>query len=245
MNYRKRYYDQYVTVQLQPAGGVFTERDYRDWAIGAKKRVQGWLPVDHSAAILDIGCGSGKLLYLLRDLGYTNLTGIDLSPEQVEHARQQFPESTIIQGNALDLLEHLTSHYDLICAFDIIEHLNKDEIVSLLNLIYHALNPGGRLILQTPNAESPWFGSVAYGDFTHEWFFTPAGLQRVLQLIGFDTFRARETGPSIHGIKSLIRASLWRLIHMSLFIWNLAETGGTGERIYTRVFVASAVRKQS
>jgi len=243
MNYRKQYYDKYVTVQVQPNGVSFTEQDYLNWGNGAMKRIQGWLPDNQAAPILDVGCGSGKLLYLFQRLGYVNLTGIDLSPEQIELARSRFPKASIIQEDAREFLKNCVGQYGLICAFDVVEHFRKEEIIPFLDLLYQALQPGGRLILQTPNAESPWLGSVAYGDFTHEWFFTPAGLEHVLRLAGFTKFRARESGPYIHGAKSLIRLWLWRLIHLSLMAWNLAETGEAGSGIYSRVFVATAVKE--
>jgi 2-polyprenyl-3-methyl-5-hydroxy-6-metoxy-1,4-benzoquinol methylase len=242
MNYRKQFYNQYVTLQVRPRGGSFTEQDYLNWANGALKHIQGWLPDDHAVPILDVGCGSGKLLYLFQQLGYVNLTGVDLSPEQIQLAQSRFSQATIIQGDVREFLKDRVEQYSLICAFDVIEHFRKEEVLPFLELIFQSLRPGGRLILQTPNAESPWFGSVAYGDFTHEWFFTPHGLEHVLRLVGFEQFQARESGPYVHGAKSLIRHWLWRLIHLGLAAWNLAEMGGAGSRIYSRVFVATVVK---
>lgn len=243
MNYRKRYYDQYVTVHIQPDAAAFTEQYYERWANAAWDHIQGWLPERRSDPVLDIGCGSGKLLYLLRRLGYSNLTGIDLSPEQIDVARQWFQDATIIHGDARDLLATNQEHYGLICAFDVIEHFRKEEILPFLELIYQALQPGGRIILQTPNADSPYVGSVGYADFSHEWFFTPGGLEHVLRLAGFTGFQARESGPHIHGVKSLVRFGLWRLLRLFLALWNLAEMGSSGSGVYTRVFVATAVRE--
>ncbi len=200
------------------------------------------MPEDRDVAILDLGCGAGKLLYLFQQLGYTNLTGVDLSPEQIELAQIRFPQASIVLADVKEFLRNRVEQYDLICAFDLIEHFHKEEIIPFLKLIFEALRPGGRLILQTPNAESPWFGAVAYGDFTHEWFFTPAGLKTVLRLGGFEKFQARENGPYVHGLKSLIRYGSWRLIHAGLTIWNLAETGGAGSKIYGRVFLATVTK---
>lgn len=78
MNYRKRYYDQYITVHIQPKADAFTEQYYQHWANAALDHIKGWLPEERSMPILDIGCGSGKLLYMFRQLGYSDLTGIDL-----------------------------------------------------------------------------------------------------------------------------------------------------------------------
>lgn len=242
MNYRKQFYDQYATIQVRPRGGSFLEEDYQNWADIVMQRINGWLPDEHDIPILDLGCGSGKLLYLFQRMGYTNLTGVDLSPEQIEHARLHSDQAVIFQEDAQDFLKKNSEQFGLICAFDLIEHFQKEEIIPLLRLIYQSLKPGGRLILQTPNAESPWMGSVAYGDFTHEWFFTPHSLNGILQMVGFENFQARECGPVIHGAKSLVRYWLWRAISQGLAIWNLAETGGVGGGVYSRVFLATVVK---
>jgi hypothetical protein len=61
--------------------------------------------------------------------------------------------------------------------------------------------------LQTPNAESPVVGAVTYGDFTHEWFFTPASLADLLRLSGFEQYEARPSGPYVHGLTRWLK--LW------------------------------------
>ena len=108
--------------------------------------------------------------------------------------------------------------------------------------IMTALRPGGRLILQTPNAESPMVGAVAYGDFTHEWFFTPASLADLLRLSGFEQYEARPSAPYAHGLKSAVRRILWNGVRAGLALWNLVEVGHRSSGIYTRVFVATAVK---
>ena len=56
--------------------------------------------------------------------------------------------------------------FDLVTGLDIVEHFTKDEVLDFLDACREALRPGGRLVLQTPNGESPFGGAVRYGDFT-------------------------------------------------------------------------------
>jgi SAM-dependent methyltransferase len=242
LDYREQYYGKYFSTQVQPRGGLLSQQDQFNWIKGTLQRIQKWLPEDRHAPILDVGCGTGMLLSLYTQLGYKDLTGIDISPEQVALSKILCPEAAIVQDDVKEFLANKVEQYFLISAFDIIEHFRKDEIMPILALLFRALQPGGRLILQMPNAESPWFGSVAYGDFTHEWFFTPTGLEAVLCMTGFDQFQVCEITPYIHGAKSFLRFWLWRLIHTCLTYWNVVETGGAGSGIYSRVFIAS-VRK--
>ena len=115
----------------------------------------------------------------------------------------------------------------LITGFDIIEHFAKNEILPFISQIVKVLYPRGRLILQTPNAESPWGLMHRYHDLTHEIAFDPHSLEHLLRMNGFAEFAARECGPYVHGIKSLVRFCLWRLIRLGLRIWNVAETSTT------------------
>ena len=242
MDYRKRFYDNYVSRQVRPGGTEPTATDYDLWARGAERRFAGWLPADRSAPVLDMGCGAGNFLFTLAKLGYNDLTGVDLSPEQVTLARRWCPGAKIIEGDVFDVLRANPARFALISGLDIIEHFRKEEVLTFLELVHEALQPGGRLILQTPNAASPFVGSVAYSDFTHEWFYSPRGLERVLRMTGFCEYECRESGPFAHGFTSWARALLWGLVRSGLKFYDLIEVGG-GDDVYTRVFVATVVKK--
>lgn len=123
---------------------------------------------------------------------------------------------------------------------------SKDEVLRFLDAAYAALKPGGRLILQTPNLEGPLAGQYRYGDFTHEVGFNPNALRRLMQLVGFEAIEARECDPPPLGysVFSTIRAALWQLVRGSLALYNLIETGATGDRVFTRVFLISGIKNQ-
>jgi len=241
-DYRQLIYATYVSQKTGKGGQLHSQSEYKQWAAAARHRLKGWLPTDLSTPVLDMGCGAGYFLYLLDQLGYTDLTGVDLSLEQVTLAKEWCSRAKIIHGDIREFLAQNTEIFGLIAGFDIIEHFRKDEILPLLSLISQALRPGGRLILQTPNAESPWMGSIAYLDFTHEWFFTPSSLSDMLRLVGLTGFQARATGPYVHGLKSFVRVVFWNLLRFVLTLWCLAETGSRGSGIYSRVFVATVVK---
>jgi hypothetical protein len=64
--------------------------------------------------------------------------------------------------------------------FDIIEHVKKDRIIELLNLVYKTLSCKGKLIIRTPNMASIVGCYGRYIDFTHEVGFTSESLRQVL-----------------------------------------------------------------
>lgn len=242
LGYRERIYNEYVSRQVRPEGKPPSGQDYRSWARGAELRFAGWLPADRSAPVLDMGCGAGNFLFALEQLGYSDLSGVDLSPEQVALARRWCPSAHIIAGDVCDVLKANPEHFALVSGLDILEHFRKDEVLPFLEGVYGALRPGGRLILQTPNAASPFAGSVAYSDFTHEWFYSPRGLERILGMAGFSGYECRESGPFAHGVRSWVRTAAWGVVRSGLKLYDLIETGGDNGGVYTRVFVATAVK---
>jgi SAM-dependent methyltransferase len=238
-SYRWRQYEHYATYwqeghqQTEPARVQAHALAYRHY-------LRGWLPESPQAAIVDIGCGRGLLLAFFQARGYKNVRGVDISPEQVELARRLAVE--VQEGDAIGFLEACHGTFDLLTGIDILEHFHKPEVIRFLEGAYKALKPGGRLILQTLNAESPWGGMHRYGDFTHETGFTPNSLSRLLTFAGFAAVEPRETGPVPWGYSmvSTMRYLAWRIIRAGLTVWNLAETGSTGSGVFTRIFLICA-----
>lgn len=226
---------------FQDAGEEFDIAAAAHWGRAYRWYLRGWLPKRSDAAIAELACGYGRLLYTFKSLGYTNLYGVDLSPDQVALARQIVPN--VAQADVLDWLTKQPQAFDILIALDLIEHFYRDEALKFLDLCFAALKPGGRLVLQTPNADSPFGLQHRYNDITHEWGFNFNLLTRLLKRAGFSEIEAREQGPLPWGysLTSTLRWLIWLLIRMALQIWNLAETGGRMP-ILTRVFLVSGVR---
>jgi SAM-dependent methyltransferase len=205
--------------------------------------LRGWLPESKAARIVDLACGGGKLLHFFVEQGYQRVEGVDTSPDQVALSRQVTP--SVALGDVIEFLESHPAQFDLITGFDIVEHFNKDEVLRFLDAAYVALNPGGRLILQTPNAGVPWGLQLRYGDFTHELGFNTNALGRLLNLAGFVGTDARECDPPPYGLSlfSSIRFLLWQLIRLQHMTLNLIETWNIGDRIFTRVFLITGFKK--
>lgn len=201
-------------------------------------RVRDWLPADRNARWLDVGCGSGALLEGLSRAGYTQVEGIDGSPEQLRRVESR--SARVDCADAKDFLATHPDHFEVISAIDVIEHFDRTELYEFIDLLRGALKPGGLLLLQTPNAASPFFGAVRYGDLTHELAFSPSSLAGILTASGFVRWRALECAPYVHGIASAVRWVAWQLLRCALIAWNLVETGSRGDGVWTRVFVLKA-----
>jgi len=237
--YRRTAYGRYASVHLPG----WLEPDARSdavWARAALYRLRDWLPADRDARILDVGCGAGHLLEALRSAGYQDVRGVDISPEAVAIAQRK--GLSVAEADLRDYLRDVVEGFDLICAFDVIEHFDKDEVLEVLKLLWQHLKPAGSLMIQTPNAVSPWAAHYRYRDLTHELIFSPECLTSTLKLCGFRDIEVREVSPYVHGTKSAVRWGVWKLIWAGCATWNLAETGSLCGGVYSRNMMVRAVR---
>ncbi|GIW56227.1 MAG: hypothetical protein KatS3mg082_2631 [Nitrospiraceae bacterium] len=169
------------------------------WGLAYAWYLRGWLPTARDAAIADLACGQGRFLHWLKSLGYTNLSGVDISADQVALARQVVP--SVEKADALGWLAQHPERFDCLIGLDIVEHFTRDEAVRFLELCFVALKPSGRLILQTPNADSPFGLQHRYNDISHEWAFNVNQLTRLLRRAGFTAIEPREQGAGALGLQ--------------------------------------------
>ncbi len=238
-DYRNRIYERYASA-FKDESQAFNASAAAWFAKRYTHHLRGWLPADPNAAVLDLACGSGRMLYMLKGLGFKRIAGVDISPEQVRLAKQVVDRVT--QADILTFLADQEAAYDLITGIDIIEHFDKDQVFTFLDGCYRALKPGGRLVLHTPNADTPWVNQIRYGDFTHEVCFTSNALSRVMGLCGFERVEPREVTPLPAGFGGTLRYALWRVLRLKMKLWNWIEVGSPGSGVYTRVFLISGVK---
>jgi 2-polyprenyl-3-methyl-5-hydroxy-6-metoxy-1,4-benzoquinol methylase len=146
------------------------------------------------AVALDVGCGDGFGLRALAEIGIGTVSGIDTSVSQVEAARRNGLDATVVDDSARYLAAHGNS-FDLISAFDVLEHVPVREQVALVSALRGALRADGRLVMTVPNANSSWAGRYRYIDWTHTSAFTEHSLAYVLAAAGFSAFRVGACDP--------------------------------------------------
>lgn len=237
MSFREELYASYT---LHPSHATTADQAVWDRVYGHYLR--GWLPSDLAAPVLDLGCGDGKLLAFLATSGFREVVGVDRSEVQVERSRRRAPTAEVSLGDVADVLRRRPGQFGAIFCIDVLEHLTRDELLETLRLIGAALRPGGCLIAQVPNADSPFHGAIRYGDLTHELAFTPEVLRHVFAATGFSRSEFREGGPVAKDWKGALRVAAWRLLRRALQAWNVVEIGSAGSGVFTRVMLARAER---
>lgn len=244
MSYQQRLYDNYVSSNKKFLRNLSPDPKHQDFRniINLRRAMKNWLQdISRDGKVLDVACGEGNLLSTLEAEDFENLYGVDISPEQVARAQEKFPQ--VICSDALSYLEKCPNTFNLITAFDILEHFPKSKALTFLDLIHNALKPGGCLILQLPNGDSPLAGGVIYGDFTHEVTYTTVSLRHVLISCGFESIEFQEHGPQPTSLKGAIRCFLWSGLRQAIRGFHLIETGGESTGVYTRVMRAVAVKR--
>ncbi len=161
------------------------QEQFRGSGVRITERQRGY--VRHLAGqrdVLDAGCGRGEFLDLLSIEGIPAF-GIDLEPDMVEQCRLRGLEVT--QADAIAWLERREPEsLGGVFAAQVIEHLAPARIVSLVQLAYSRLRPGGVLILETVNPTSLVTFASFYIDFTHVKPVHPLALQSLARSVGFD-----------------------------------------------------------
>jgi len=117
---------------------------------------------------------------------------------------------------------------------------DKADVLPALDAILVGLRPGGRLVARVPNAEGPFGARTRYADFTHGTAFTQRSIRQVLAASGFDTISVHPTEPVAHGLLSLIRFGLWKVLALLGRLYLVVETGVTRGHVLTQNVVAVA-----
>jgi len=96
--------------------------------------------------VLDIGCGMGHFLYYLSKKGYKNIKGIDICQEQVDAAKKIVPGDIRQIPDLKSYFAESGETFDMITMNDVLEHLDKKEILETLKMVRTSLNPSGIFI---------------------------------------------------------------------------------------------------
>lgn len=205
-----------------------------------RRRYLPLLPSSRDAAILEVGCGCGELVYFLQREGFRDVSGVDCDAQAVLQG-VRLGVANLEVGRAEDFLRRSAGRFDCVIAIDVLEHIRKSQILNFLSLVRDGLQVGGRFLCQVPNLAA-FYQPLFYMDFTHETPFTASSLKQALQMADFSNVRVYPTGPVPHGLKSGLRAVLWKALSLGIRFIGAVEGGPQDglSSIYTAAIVAVA-----
>lgn len=185
-----------------------------------RERLKANLPYftqnDFPEPVLDLGCGRGEWLQLLKDAEIPAI-GVDSNTAMVQSCTEGGLE--VYLGDALKYLAAMpTNSLGGLTAFHIIEHLPLDVLISLIDEARRVVRPGGVVLFETPNPENLIVGACNfYIDPTHHNPLPPALVAFLLQARGFERVeidRRHPGDPTLHlkGNDEAITGPLNRLL---------------------------------
>ena len=182
--------------------GRFAER-FRGSEEYVRKGLRFYLPfLAGRREVLDIGCGRGEFLELMRDAGVA-AHGIDLSQESIDWCRQKG-----LEAETADLFAYLAaqpdSSLDGIFCSQVVEHLPPERLPEMIRLAARCLQRDGVLAIETPNPEClAIFASHFYIDPTHARPVPHALLSFYMEEFGLGGIEVHRLSPAVESMPAL------------------------------------------
>jgi SAM-dependent methyltransferase len=178
-----------ATVAAQPAAAALPdyfafEARMRGRSEEIRERQRAYVEDFREAApVLDVGCGRGELVGLLREAGI-EARGVDADADMVAFARGE--GLPVEQADLLAYLEGLDDgSIGGVFAGQVVEHLPPPALVRLFQLAAAKLRPGGLLVAETINPLSPLALRHYFADLTHAQPLVPETLELLARQVGF------------------------------------------------------------
>ncbi len=177
--------------QMFNAMYVSFEDQFRGTREDIKKRQSVYLPYLEKAGfgnenlpILDVGCGRGEWLELLKEKGF-KAQGVDLNSVLVEECLKRGLD--VVRADVIRFLQGIPDQtLGVVTGFHIIEHLPLNVTVALLDEAMRVLKPGGMVTFETPNPQNLLVGACDfYQDPTHIRPLHPLSQKFLLEYRGF------------------------------------------------------------
>ncbi len=130
-------------------------------------------------ALLDVGCGTGAMLSMLREFG--TVTGVDASPRAVALCRQHGRNGVFLDSDPA----WQDTRYDVLTFFDVIEHVDDDA--ALLTHYLRWLKPNGLVVITVP--AFMWLWSEHDEINHHRRRYSKTSLLRLLHATGLQPLR--------------------------------------------------------
>jgi SAM-dependent methyltransferase len=152
------------------------------------------IPSGGSKKVIDVGCGRGEWLDVLKS-GHFEGKGLDINQVMVQICRGKG-----LDAEQADVIQYLKALPDnclaAVTGFHVAEHISLDLLLSLFQEAQRVLEPGGALILETPNPENLLVAThTFYHDPTHRNPLTPTLLSFMAQYYGFGEFEILRLNP--------------------------------------------------
>jgi ubiquinone/menaquinone biosynthesis C-methylase UbiE len=185
----------------------------------AERELLKYLPIEPNSQVLELGCGTGSNLYNLRAIGETfRFTGIDINHEEIELAKQNFPDAEFMIGDATNV-QLPDQSFDLVFCRDVIHHIHPSEQFRLIQEMTRLTKVGGKIVVIESNGLN--FVVWAFGKLVKaEQYVVKSTPKRIAELIKqVDKLETSQLAPKFVEPWNFFRF----ILHYKLGLPNLAE----------------------
>jgi len=153
------------------------------------------LEVDKTAPVVDIGCARSEILRSLRNMGFSNLTGIDPSVRNVDYLKSKGINAVHATINTMNT----SMQYEVVFFLAVLEHIV--DLHQTLNALYSVTAMNGIMVVTVPDMAMPASGELPYQEFSREHinYFTGVSLSNLMMRYGFYTMLQRKWHGEIVG----------------------------------------------
>lgn len=187
---------------------------------------------------------NGAVPFYLKGKGYTNLAGVEISPEQVGFCKENVVSEVFLTTDLLSFLQQHRRSWDCIIMKDVIEHIPRQEVIPILGAAFETLTPAGRLLIETGNMASFTGPFLRYIDFTHESGFTEFSLRQVLRAVGFEEIQIGGAAPPHYSWASSLvfgpARAVWKAVLR--MIYRVERGPAAVPQVLDKLLVACAVK---
>ena len=158
----------------------------------------------------ELGYGNGRFAGWAKQAG-ASWVGREVISELQQNALKADYEVITADSKFADIQGKAT--FDLIIAFDVIEHLPIADIHAFLVESKEALKPGGHLVLRIPSGDSPFSGAIYHGDLTHRTLLGSSAVRQIAEDVGLQIQQLRSPALPVWGL-GYQRAARRLVVHL-------------------------------
>lgn len=182
--------------------------------------------------VVELGFGNGVFADWCRQCG-ANYSGTEVILELVARGRH-FGFDMHLATAGLGSVGAGGS-VDLVCSFDVFEHIEIEQLRGVLAEVRTLLRPGGLLIARFPSGDSPFSRAIQYGDLTHRTILGSSAVSQLADELGFEVLQIREPRFVYFGVPlvSLIRRAIAECVRRIVFPAMTTFLMGSGAPVLT------------
>jgi 2-polyprenyl-3-methyl-5-hydroxy-6-metoxy-1,4-benzoquinol methylase len=167
--------------------------------------------------VFEMGFGAGQFMAWARKQG-ASVAGSELNADLVAAGVQK--KFDVRLGELHQVVDPSNETFDVIVAFDVLEHVAEEQLLPILHFLASILKTGGVFVARFPNGQSPFGMAWQHGDITHRNILSASKMQQLADMACLDVQRCgnafRPISPGFQGLKDRIQSALRNMIQFAL-----------------------------